>query len=720
MFGLRLATVTLAYCLGLSAPCSAAEIRALLIGVSSYDEAIGLTSLRGPANDVRLWQSTLNARGVTDLRMLADGVDGGTIPTRAAILAAFSDLAKDSGPGDLAIVTMSGHGTRQPDQNGDETDGLDEIFLPADTGRAEAGSNFIPNALIDDEIGVAVDAIRATGADVWLIMDSCHSGSGLRAASRNVAARYVDPAILGITERSPATALSGGVDTGRTDLPGQVIAFYASRASEVAREVNFAPETPDDAAWYGLFTTRLAARVAGGEGLSYRQLFQAVLSDMNAADLPGGARMQTPTWEGSLGDAIVLGGRATSGVRQFAVTTNKISAGLIHGLGVGTLFSLYADAADPPDAVIGYAQMKDVSATNGFLRAVAPECTPRIHTPCEAVGALPQNARFARLTARPLDLVLRLSPPYDLTNGVALAAESAELLALEQAISDVNAAGETRVEIDANDYSIDVALADGALWFGRRVSVRSNPVGLEWRPDSGVSLAALLTRIASAERLATMLSSVGGGGSMLNPSPVRIYPLLVPSNASDLDPPGAASNPERECRRALQASAAVLPMPLPAMADLKQCDNLNFAAQGEIPGERDVNRIHIDSQFCVHANYAHVEDTTQPVPIGDPMIICSDCPDGKATGTERLFVIVTESPANAERLNLESMVETCGTNGGPPTRGAGSAQVTTFLEALGRRPDTRGAFGGMNISNVWVNSWEWQVLPKELITSAVQ
>lgn len=726
MYCIRVAVVAMAFLSGLWSPSSADEIRALLIGVSGYDESIGLASLRGPANDVRLWQKTLSDRGVSDIRILADGVDGGVVPTRAAILNAFSDLARSSAAGDLAIITMSGHGTRQPDNNGDETDGLDELFLPADTARAEAGSNAIPNALLDDDIGGAVDAIRATGADVWLIMDSCHSGSGLRAASPDVAARFVDPALLGVSDRLGgvvsyvAVEDSSGADPRQTSLPGQVVAFYAARASEVAREVNLDPKKPDDSAWYGLFSSRLAARVAGGEGLSYRQLFQAVLSDMNAAGVPGGARMQTPSWEGTLGDAIVLGGQTTSGVRQFAVTGDEIAAGLVHGMGEGTLLSLFADAADPPDAVLGFAQMTEVSATQGFLRAVKPDCEPRTDVSCDATGSLPQGVRFARLAARPLDLVLRISPPRDLATGVALGPESTEVQALGQAIAAVNAAGGDRVEMDADNYAIDVALADGALWFGRRVAVGAIPVGLEWRPESGVDLAALLMRIASAERLATMLSSVAGGGSLLNPSPVRIDPTFVPSDPADLDPPGAASNPVRECRRALQSSARTPPVPLPKMSDLKQCDNVSFTAQGEIPGERDVNRIHIDARFCVHADYVHVEDAIRPVPVGDPMVVCSDCPDGASTGDERLFVIVTESPENAERLNLESMVENCNADGAAPTRGTEATRVAGFLEALGRRPDTRGAFGGLNVSNVWVDAWEWQVLPKELITSAAK
>lgn len=225
-----------------------------------------------------LLRDVLQARGVQEIVVLADGVSGSARPSHGAILSGLDDLARKCRPGDLAIVTLSGHGTRQADDNGDETDGLDEVFLPADVGRAEAGARGIPNALVDDEIGAAVLAIRQTGADVWLVMDSCHSGSGLRGGEMAVAARWVDPALLGISASAETGEGFGLVDPSATEEPpGQVVAFYAARSSEVAREVNLTPDQPGEAGWFGLFTSRLAARLQAGGALSYRQLFQLCL-----------------------------------------------------------------------------------------------------------------------------------------------------------------------------------------------------------------------------------------------------------------------------------------------------------------------------------------------------------------------------------------------------------------------------------------------------------
>lgn len=692
-----------------------ADTRALLVGVSAYDESIGLASLRGPANDVRLLRDVLAARGVADIRVLADGVEGADLPTRAAILAGFAGLAADSRPGDLVFIHLSGHGTRQPDQNADETDGLDEVFLPADTGRAEPGARGIPNAIIDDEIGDMVLAIRQTGADVWLVMDSCHSGSGLRAAGPDVAVRWVDPAVLGVAaDATVAEASSGMLEAHGRAPAGQVVAFYAARSSEVAREVNLAPDAPGDSGWYGLFTSRLAGRMQAAEGLSYRQLFQAVLADMNDAAVPGDARMQTPGWEGGLIDAAVLGGQATSGLRQFAVTGDEVAAGLVQGFGPGTLLALVADAADPPDSVLVHAQIEEAAATFGYLRPVAADCVPRSDALCAAAGALPPEARFARLVARPLDLVLRLSPPRDLLTGATLPPDHPAGLALAEAVRAVNGGGVAQVALDAAAFDIEVAGApDGRLWFGRKVVLGEVPVGLSWQPGGADPLAAVLTRIAQAEQLASLLESVAGGGSLLNPSPVEVQADLLASRLTDLDPPGQGSSAARECRRAQGALAGTAAAPLPEVADLKQCDRLTFSARGAVRGGRDVNRIHIDSRFCIHAAYAHIEDEAAASALGPPMDMCSDCPDGYSAGDERLFVIVTEQRANAEALNLEGLVENC--TGLAPTRSAAARQVSDVLTALGRRPDTRGSFGGLDIADVWVTQFRWQVLPKEVL-----
>lgn len=689
-----------------------ADIKAVLVGVSDYDETIGLADLRGPANDIRLLQAVLRDRGVTDIVVLADGVAGGVRPTRAAILAALRDAAQTARADDFVYVHLSGHGTQQADPQGDESDGLDEVFLPADTARADPGAGVIPNAIVDDEIGAAVDAIRATGADVWLVLDSCHSGSGLRAASPRAAARFVDPQTLGITATRSAVAEAGAVDHAAPDLPGRYLAFYAARSNELAREVDLAPEGATEPQWYGLFTAKLAARLQQEAAPSFRQLFQAVLRDMNDASVPGGARLQTPSWEGDLIDAALFSGERAEGRRRFSVRGDQLSAGLLHGLGNGSLVALYANPADPEEARLGFAQVEDAEATLAFLRPVAADCQPAAGAFCARAGALPPQARFAQLAARPVDLRIAIAPPVDLLTGERLGSAHPAAAGLAAGIAQGGSAvAGFELALDPDSYEIETVWDGHALWFGYRASLGAQPMGLSWVPEAE-PLAPLLERIGRAETLARMLGALVGGGSILNPNPVALTADYRPTRIDDLAPVGAGVSPVRECRAAL---ANVMGKPaerLEQRASLKQCDQVYFGAQGTTAGARDVNRIHIDAQFCIHAEYARIEGSTAPHPLGPEMTICSDCPGGYSAGEERVFLVVTENAENAEALNLEGLVENCGAAAGG-TRGTAQRQTMSFLGRIARRPDTRGSFGAVGISDIWVEETGWTVLPRE-------
>jgi hypothetical protein len=86
----------------------------------------------------------------------------------------MSDLIGKASKGDSLVITFSGHGTYQPDEDGDEADGLDEALCPYDLQTNGA-------ALIDDEIK-SIFGARKAGVRIVLISDSCHSGTVTRAA----------------------------------------------------------------------------------------------------------------------------------------------------------------------------------------------------------------------------------------------------------------------------------------------------------------------------------------------------------------------------------------------------------------------------------------------------------------------------------------------------------------------------------------------------------
>ena len=140
--------------------------KALCIGINNYPGT--QMDLKGCVNDANDWEATLSARGFS-VNKLLDGQ-----ATKAAMVTAMSNLISKAAKNDSLVITFSGHGTYQPDTDGDEVDGLDEGLCPYDLQTNGA-------ALIDDEIKVLF-AARKPGVRIVLISDSCHSGTVTRAA----------------------------------------------------------------------------------------------------------------------------------------------------------------------------------------------------------------------------------------------------------------------------------------------------------------------------------------------------------------------------------------------------------------------------------------------------------------------------------------------------------------------------------------------------------
>ena len=191
---------------------------ALLIGVSNYTFK-DITPLKGPANDVTLMWRALGKRGFSDVTVLADGLASGPAfpasagqPTRANILDAFAALGQRAKAGDLVLIYFSGHGTEQPVRSTDqdpERGNLDQVMLPIDAGGYDRATETVQNGIIDDEIGVALDKMRARGADVWMVVDACHAGSMTRGVFDGLAVRGIESSRLGVPAAPPAPATRG-------------------------------------------------------------------------------------------------------------------------------------------------------------------------------------------------------------------------------------------------------------------------------------------------------------------------------------------------------------------------------------------------------------------------------------------------------------------------------------------------------------------------------
>jgi hypothetical protein len=699
-----------------------AENRALLIGVSEYRNE-NIPDLRGPVNDVLLMRDVLKKRGVEDIELLATGVDGAEEPTRANILRGFASLAERTEAGDLVYVHFSGHGSRQLDLQGDETDGLDEIFLPSDVEKAPDGSGTVPNALTDDEIGQLTAEIRKKGANIFLVMDSCHSGTGMRDATGKMAVRKVDSDTLGVDISKARTALSDSqqpavTTAGDEEGWGHYQAFYATQSNDVAREVDMSGNgAGGENQWYGLFTSALAAQLETAQNLTYRQLFQSIIVDLNNGAGFGMAAIQTPLWEGDMIDQAIFGGTLKRGPARYLVKGDQIDAGILHGLQLGSLVALIADIADPADAVIGYAQIEEIESLHAYIRPVADECVPKSEAFCDFVGSLPEGARFAQIEMNPVDEFIRFSPILDQATGTPVASESPLAKRFSAALEKASEQSLISSKIEPDAYHVQAAARDGDIWFGPVANIDNEPVGLSF-PSSGADeeLVAKLVRILKAERLAQVLEKVGGGESFLNPSPIDVDAKLRSSDIGVLAKPGDRINPRRECTAALAGQKEEDFEALERSGDVKQCDLLRFSAVGNREGQRDVNRIHIDAQYCIHADYELIEGTKNERQLGDTMVMCSDCPGpvSYSAGYERLYLLVSETQQNSEALNLKGLVENCGPDfSGKGSRSAAGPLLDDMLKDVMQQGNTRGNMGGAGIlSDAWAQSYKWRVLPR--------
>jgi hypothetical protein len=213
--------------IALTSPASARENFAVLIGVNAYPNFGPKNQMRGPVNDVALMQSVLRARRFAEdhILMVADGIPGAQAPTRKAIVQTLADVTDKATRGDFVYLHFSGHGSQQPENvartdRGHKPDGMNEIFLPRDTGAWSDKDHSVANVIVDFEMNTIVTTLRNKGVFVWAVFDSCHSGSMVRGAPvDDVVFRQVDPLLLGIPrdaiEKSTQQSAAAGSDNVR-------------------------------------------------------------------------------------------------------------------------------------------------------------------------------------------------------------------------------------------------------------------------------------------------------------------------------------------------------------------------------------------------------------------------------------------------------------------------------------------------------------------------
>ncbi|RYE10824.1 MAG: caspase family protein [Hyphomicrobiales bacterium] len=413
-----------------AAPAEARENYALIAAVSDYPNLAEKYWLKGPKNDATLVRDYLLTSAPVPFKAenvvtLGSG-EGLELATHDNILGQLAAIAAKAQPGDFVFLQFSGHGSYQPAlEDALEQDGKDEIFLAADTMMAPSDNpKYMPNVITDNQFAEAFKAIRKAGAFVWLVFDSCHSGTITRGApgedGDGFVMREIKPADLGI---DPAAFEEAAAETAERAAPlaaevfaepaseneGGLVAFFAAQSTETTPEKPYEVTLEDGSVVkqnYGVFTHTIFSALAKNPNMTYRQLAQSVLSGYAA----GNMLKPTPLFEGQL-DAPVFGSEDSVNVAQWptVVGTDKsltISAGQLHGLDRGTKLLVLPTPAAADEEALGIVEV----ASNDQLRSKLAGSTSDAFPEAMALDAVPAGA-YVRLIEQSFPFELTVAKP---------------------------------------------------------------------------------------------------------------------------------------------------------------------------------------------------------------------------------------------------------------------------------------------------------------------
>ncbi len=112
--------------------------------------------------------------------------------TSSNMIQAMRDASRKLKTGDIFFLTYSGHGGQVPDTNGDDEDGKDETWVLYD------------RQLVDDELYSLFGQFEP-GVRIFMLSDSCHSGTVARAVYENLSTALSTGGLRSFRENSTFT-----------------------------------------------------------------------------------------------------------------------------------------------------------------------------------------------------------------------------------------------------------------------------------------------------------------------------------------------------------------------------------------------------------------------------------------------------------------------------------------------------------------------------------
>ncbi len=693
----------MSFCAALARPAEAPAVthKALLVGVSEYPTLAANKQLSGPRNDVSLVRDFLLKRGTRseNITVLADGVKGAALPTRANILRELDRLATSAQASDYIVIYLAGHGSQVPisaadinDLEADENDGLFEVFLPRDVGKWQSKGRGldgqIENALYKRELRSRVNRMLSSGAAVWSIVDACHSAGLVRAAEEEgVRLRQVSPADLGVPERPPAELTRSGMAPGVRQKP-QIsetrqaaggIHFYAAQTYQQAAEMDLPAGAPDRRR-FGLFTYHLiGALESATTPMTYRQLAQQVLLRFSAT-----GNVATPAFTGAGLDTGVLGDKAMRH-RQWELIHDpanqdpqrvlRLRAGQLAGVFPGAVVAVLPDAITRTEGAMGFARVRQSTALESTLEPISYRHAPKVGLDRLSAG------QTARLVAPSFDFTLRLQ--QDLS-GCAKPCPFADVLnpkpSTAGAADSTESMGWTRVR---SGPDLLLRALGNRLWLlPSGMSTQELPNDAEKRfgyVDAGPRL---------NERLREALQSVGKGVNVL-----RLLATFPRSQTTDEVSVHLLSRDGKDVKPAQVRAGA----------------EINLLIKNLSPVAKDVNVLYVDSKFQFSVLYPRKKEELNRL----PRCLVDRCAiqvplqwEDSTVGPEHLVVISADEAPQREALRLDYLQD-----GSPPPTTRGSPRLDALfrqagfpvLLTRGEAPMTANPDVAIKVVNIFVN-----------------
>ena len=262
---------------------------ALCVGINEFEHLPRSNWLQGCVNDARDLAGLLQANygfAEADITMLLDSQ-----ATKEQVVARLSSMLDRAAAGELQhiVFTFSSHGTQIPDTSDDEADRLDEAFACYDINNS--GDSWDPATVISDDELFALFARLPDGVVFDVVLDTCHSGTGLKSLDLLPGRRprflpAPTPRGVATSEFADTRALRDLVKTGKGVKP---VLLAACRADQTAADAFL------EGRYNGAFTYNFIKAVTGGGTLGRAEILKQVSKGLRAGGFDQVAQLEGTT-----------------------------------------------------------------------------------------------------------------------------------------------------------------------------------------------------------------------------------------------------------------------------------------------------------------------------------------------------------------------------------------------------------------------------------------